>query len=138
MSSKNQLEKFFKIMEKPCFWLTFDHLLVVFAQREFLLKRCCYSGPSGFKCKTKRVDWQPNQRLYFPSLPACTNHSINLFNSSNHMWEYWLYTWFKSPMIYKALPIFDHTHPIINKVTFNFPKFVSAHFIDSFLRYSRF
>ena len=53
------------------------------------------------------------------------------------------YTWFRSPMLYKPLPIFDHAHPIIFKVTFSFPKFVSAHkksarFIDSFLRYSRF
>ena len=53
------------------------------------------------------------------------------------------YTWFKSPMIYEALPIFDSAYPIIIKITFSFPKFVlagkkSAHFINSFLRYSRF
>ena len=47
------------------------------------------------------------------------------------------YTWFKSPMTYKASPIFDYAHPIIIKVTFSFPKFVwicktSAHFIDTF------
>ena len=46
-------------------------------------------------------------------------------------------------MIYKASPIFDHVYPIIIKVASSFPKFVSAckksaHFIDSFLRYSRF
>ena len=49
------------------------------------------------------------------------------------------YSWFKSPMIYKASPIFEYAHPIIIKVTTNFPKFVSAckkltHFINSFLR----
>ena len=53
------------------------------------------------------------------------------------------YTWFKSPMIYKASLIFYHAHPIIIKVTLTFPKFVSAwkksaYSIDSFLRYSRF
>ena len=36
-------------------------------------------------------------------------------------------TWFKSPTIFKALLIFDHTHPIIIKVTFSFHKFVSAY-----------
>ena len=34
-------------------------------------------------------------------------------------------TWFKSPRIFKALPIFHHTHPIFIKVTFSFRKFVS-------------
>ena len=53
------------------------------------------------------------------------------------------YTWFTSPTIFKALLIFDRTHPIIIKVTFSFHKFVSAckklaQFIDSFLRYGRF
>ena len=53
------------------------------------------------------------------------------------------YTWFKSPVVFKDLPIFDHTHPIIINVTFSFHKFVSAckksaQFIDSFLRYSSF
>ena len=28
------------------------------------------------------------------------------------------YAWFKSPTIFKASPIFGHTHPIIIKVTF--------------------
>ena len=36
------------------------------------------------------------------------------------------YTWLKSPMIYKVSPIFDYAHPIIIKVTINFPKFVAA------------
>ena len=49
----------------------------------------------------------------------------------------------KSPMIYKATLIFNHAHPIIIKVTFSFPKFVSAckksaEFINPFLKYSRF
>ena len=34
------------------------------------------------------------------------------------------YTWFKSPTIFKASPIFDQTHPIIIIVTFSFHKFV--------------
>ena len=33
------------------------------------------------------------------------------------------YTWFKSPTIFKAWPIFDHTHPVIIKVTFSFDNF---------------
>ena len=37
------------------------------------------------------------------------------------------YTWFKSAMINTTLPIFDHTHPIIIKVTFSFPKPVSVY-----------
>ena len=49
------------------------------------------------------------------------------------------YTWFKSPMIYKASLIFDYVHSIIINVTINFPKFVSAckksaDSINSFLR----
>ena len=34
------------------------------------------------------------------------------------------YTQFNSPMIYNASPIFEHTHPVIIKVTFSFPKAV--------------
>ena len=30
------------------------------------------------------------------------------------------YTWFKSPMIYKALIIFGYARPVIIKVTFSF------------------
>ena len=44
------------------------------------------------------------------------------------------YTWFKSPMIYKVSPIFEHAHPVIIEVTFSFLKFVSAcknHLISS-------
>ena len=46
-------------------------------------------------------------------------------------------------MIYEASPIFNHTQPIIIKVTFSFPKFVSAykksvHFTNSVFRYSTF
>ena len=35
------------------------------------------------------------------------------------------YTWFKTSMVYKASPIFDHAHLITIKVTFSFPKIVS-------------
>ena len=50
---------------------------------------------------------------------------------------------FRVPYDLKGLPIFEHTYPIIIKSTFRFPKFVSAckisaHFIKSFMRYSRF
>ena len=53
------------------------------------------------------------------------------------------YTWFKSLIICKASLIFYHAHPIVIKATLNFSKFVSAwknsaHFINSFLWYSRF
>ena len=46
---------------------------------------------------------------------------------------------FMSPMNQNAIPIFEHIHPEIIEVTFNFPKFVlackkSVHFINSFLR----
>ena len=73
------------------------------------------------------------------------NYSINinmqeLFNQSAQFIKLFVrYTWFKSPMIYKVSSIFDYAHPIIIKVTINFPKFVSAHkksadFINSFLK----
>ena len=67
----------------------------------------------------------------------------SLNQSSQFIKSFVRYTWFKNPKIFKALPIFDHTHPIIIKVTFSFHKFVSAwkksaQFINSFLRYSRF
>ena len=50
---------------------------------------------------------------------------------------------FKGPMISEASPIFNHTHPIIIKATFGFPKFASAykksvHFTNSVFRYSTF
>ena len=75
------------------------------------------------------------------------NYSITIimqksFNQSAQFFKsYVKTTWLKSPMINKALPISNHFHPIIIKVTFNFHKFVSvynkpAHFIHSFLRYS--
>ena len=35
------------------------------------------------------------------------------------------YTWFKSTMFFKTSPIFHHAHPIIIKVTFGFPEFLS-------------
>ena len=82
--------KIFKIMKKPCFWVTFDHFFIVFTKREFLLKivaRYNYSGPSAFKCQKWRVDWQSNQKLFISSLSAYKNHSINLLNSSNHLWD---------------------------------------------------
>ena len=50
------------------------------------------------------------------------------------------YTWLKSPVMNKISHIFDYAHPIIIKVSFSFPKFVSeckksALFMNSFLRY---
>ena len=73
--------------------------------------------------------------------------TINMLKSFNQFAQFIksfvIYTWFNSPMIYKASPIFDHAHSIIIKVTFSFHKFASTckkltHFINSFLRYSRF
>ena len=56
-----------------------------------------------------------------PSLSVCKNHSINLLNSSNHLWD-------KPDLIvpYKALLIFDHAYPKIIKVTYSFLQFTSA------------
>ena len=67
-----------------------------------------------------RVDLAVKPKI-IPLLSACKNHSINLLILS-----FMRYTWFKSPMIYKALPIFDHSHPIIISVTFSVHKSVSA------------
>ena len=44
--------------------------------------------------------------------------------SAQFMKSFARYTWFKSPIIYKASPIFEHANPIIIKVTFSFTKFV--------------
>ena len=67
------------------------------------------------------------------ALSACKNHSINLLDSPNHLWD-------TSDFRVPVSPIFEHSHPIIIKLTFSFPKFVSAckkpaHFFTSFLRY---
>ena len=58
-------------------------------------------------------------------------HHPNIFQSTFNFYEFISafqnirgFLSFKSPMIYNALLIFDHSHPIIIKVTFIFLKFV--------------
>ena len=66
------------------------YFFVVFTQRQFLLKNVSKyncSGPSAFKCQKWRIDWQATQKLFFPSMSACKNHSINLLISPNHLWD---------------------------------------------------
>ena len=68
------------------FWSFF----VVFVHRERLLQNVAKyncSESSAFTYQTQRVEWQSNQKLFLPSPSACTNHSINLLNSSNHLWD---------------------------------------------------
>ena len=105
-------------------------LMVILAQRECFLKTLAkYScgGPPAFKRQRYRVE-----QNIIPSRPKWFNQSAQFIKS------FVRYTWFKNPTIFKASPIFDHTHPIIIKVTFSFHKFVlagkkSAQFINLFL-----
>ena len=65
------------------------------------------------------------------------------FNQSAQFIKSFVQHTLKSPMLYKASLIADYAYPIFIKVTFIFPKLISAckklaHFINSFLRYSRF
>ena len=109
------------------------YFVVILAQREFFLKTLVKyncSGPSAFKCQVE-----------YYSIIISMEKSFN--QSAQFIKSFVRYTWFKSPTIFKALPIFDHTHPAILKVTFSFHKFVSAcknaaQFMDLFLRYNRF
>ena len=90
-----------------------------------------------FKCQRFRVDWSSNQKLFHHHQHP-KNHSINQLNSSNHFWDI---PDLRFPWSMRLHPFLDHAHPIIIRVTFGFPKFVSAckksaHFIiNSFLRY---
>ena len=109
------------------------YFVVILTQREFFLKTLVKyncSGPSAFKCQVE-----------YYSIIIGMEKSFN--QSAQFIKSFVRYTWFKSPTIFKALPIFDHTHPTILKVTFSFHKFVSAcknaaQFMDLFLRYNRF
>ena len=129
--------KFFKIKKKPYFGVTFS-------QRGFFLKTSAMYNcrdPPAFKCQRYRVDCSSNQKLFHHYLHArtvqsiCSIHQIickiHLIHKSHKI--------HKNPMIYRASHIFDYAHPIIIKVTINFPEFVlackkSANFINSFLR----
>ena len=72
------MTNFFKIKKKPYFG-------VIFVKREFSLKTLAKNNCSG----THHLNVKDGSRLalkpkIIPSLSACKNHSINLFNSSNH------------------------------------------------------
>ena len=57
----------------------------------------------------------------FPKDSAITISVQKSFNQSAQFIKSFVrYTWFKSPMIFKPLLIFYHTHTIIIKVTFSF------------------
>ena len=128
------MTKIFKTKKKPYFG-------VIFAQREFFLKTMAtYNcrGPLVFKYQRYRVDWSSNQKSLQRYQQAKIVQSIC---SIHHI--ICRYTWFKSPVVYKATLNFDYAHPIIISVTFSFPKFVSAclkstNFINLVLRCSRF
>ena len=97
--------KIFQInKKKPC---KNDHK-VNFAQREFFLKTLAKyncNGPSAFRCQRCRVEYYS----VTISMQKSFNQSVQFIKSFKR------YIWFKSPMIYKASPIFDHAHPIIIK-----------------------
>ena len=120
---------------------SFLSIFCSFCQKRLFLKHPAKyncSGLPAFKCQRYTVDWPSNQKLFHCYQHAKIIQSISQFSKS-----FMRYTWFKSPMIYNASPIFDYAHPIIVTVTFSFPKFVStckksAHFLNSLLRNSRF
>ena len=117
---------------------TFQNFGVIFAQRKFFLKilaKYNCSGPPPFRCQKYKVDWAGHETKNY-------SITISMQKYAQFIKSFVRYTWFKSPMIYKASLIFYHAHPIIIKATLSFPKFVSgwkksAHFTNSFLRHSR-
>ena len=128
------MTKFIKIKKKTYFG-------VIFSQTEFFLKTLAkynYSGPQHLDIKDP--EWTGHQTKNY----SITISMLKSFNQSAQFIKSFVrYTCFKSPMIYKISLIFYHAHPIIIKVIFSFPKFVSAcktsaHLINSFLRYNRF
>ena len=86
-SSENQWQNFSK-ETKTLFLAQFYRCFVVFTQREFLLKNLtnynCSDHPT-FKCQRYRVDWLPNQKLFY-KLSARKTHSVNSHNSSSYLW----------------------------------------------------
>ena len=115
------MAKFLRLTKKT-------HFVVILAQIEFflnILAKYDYSGPPAFKCKRYRLStilFHHYQHAKFIQ-SICSIHYIIC----------------ESHTIFKVLPIFDHTHPVIIKVTLSFHKFVSAckksaQFINSFLR----
>ena len=130
------MTKFFRINKKPYFGVTF-------AQRDFFLKpltmyscRCLTT----FKSQGYRVHRSSKQKLFYHYQHAKIVQSIcsirQIICEIHLIYEY-------INLSYKASPFFDYVHLIINKVTFSFPEFVSAckksaHFINSFLKYSKF
>ena len=77
------LRPFFKIKEKPYFG-------VIFAQRKFFLKTLAkynYKGPPPFRCQRYKLDWAGNQTKNYSITISMQKHSINMLNSSNHLWD---------------------------------------------------
>ena len=115
--------------------MTKTFFVAIFAQREFFLKTLAkynYGGTPAFTCQS---------RVEYYSINISMQKSFN--QSAQFIKSFMRYTWFKSPMIYKASLIFYHAYPIIIKVTFSFPKFISAcqksvQFIYLLLRYNKF
>ena len=113
-SQQKSMTKFLKLMKKRYF-------AVIFAQRDFFLKtltKCNCSGPP--RIPMSKIQSRVEQYSITISMQKSFNQSLQFIKS------FLRYTWFKSPLIYKALPIFDNVHLIIINVTFSFPKFVSA------------
>ena len=84
--------------------------MVIFAQREFFLKTLAKyncNGPPAFTCQRYRV-------VEYYSITISMQKSLN--QSAQFIKSFVRCIWFKSPMIYKASPIFDHAYPIIIKL----------------------
>ena len=77
-----------------------------------------WSGPPAFKCQRYRVNSLSNQTFFITiSIQKSFNQSAQFIKSFARC------TWFKSPVICKAMPVFEHAHPIIIEASFSFPKF---------------
>ena len=135
------MTKFYKIKKKSYFCVIFDQILYFLPKGNFGLenpaKYNC-SDPPVFKCQRYRVNWRQTKNY---SITISTKKPFN--QSTQFPKPFARCTRLKSPMIYKALPTFSHAHPRNIKLDLSFAKFVStckksAHFINSFLRYSRF
>ena len=94
---------------------------VIFSQRKFFLKTLAKyncSGPPPFRCQRYKVDWIDHQTKNY-SITISMQKSFNQY--PQFIKSFVGFTWFKSPMIYKASLIFYLAHPIIIKAAISFP-----------------
>ena len=126
--------KCFQINKKPWF-------VVIFAQKEFFLKTLAKyncNGPLAFRCQRYRVE-------YYSITISMKNHSINLLNWSNRLWDTpgLRAPWSIRPHPFWTCPFNIHlTFGFPFKATFDYPEFLQKHqksvYSINSLRYSQF